>query len=122
MDRKNLKRQIDQVLSDSNERYLSKEEVDKITELLHPLTKWKQLKKSGKSIVPAGDATAAFNRVIDKLIEVGIYIVEVGELENFIKEVGSHGPNWASEVLDRFPDLDNRVYDDLKEFVCSWNL
>lgn len=122
LERKNLKKQIDQLLCDSHERYLSNTEVEKITELLHPITKWKQLKKSGKSIVPAGDATAAFNRVIEKLKEVGIYIVEVGELENFVKEVGSHGPTWVSAVLDQYPDLDNLVYDDLKKFVSSWNL
>ena len=32
-------------------------------------------------------------------------MLEVGELENFVKSVGNHGPKWVSEVLGR--DLKN---------------
>jgi len=34
-----------------------------------------------------------------KLKENGIFIVEVGELEGFVKSIGNHGPKWVNEVL-----------------------
>ena len=46
----------------------------------------------------------------------------VGELECFVKEVGGHGPEWTNSVLETFPDLQDEVYDEIKEFVrmiCS---
>ena len=72
--------------------------------------------------MPAGDATLAFKNMNNVLKAVGIFIVPVGELECFVKEVGGHGPEWTNSVLETFPDLENEVYDEIKEFVrmiCS---
>jgi len=55
---------------------------------------------------------------MDNLLNsAGIFIVPVGELECFIKEVGGHGPEWTNTVLEKYPDLDNEVYDEIKSFV-----
>jgi hypothetical protein len=31
----------------------------------------------------------------------GLHVVEVGELEGFVRTVGGHGPRWVNEVLKR---------------------
>ena len=51
-----------------------------------------------------------------------MFIVPVGELECFVKEVGGHGPDWANDVLEKYPDLDNEVYKGITEFVSAMNL
>jgi len=45
--------------------------------------------------------------------------VPVGELERFITEVNLHGPAWVNSVLERFPDLNNPVYDKVKAFISD---
>lgn len=50
------------------------------------------IKSAGISAIPAGDASFAFKRLNLTLQLNGIYIVPVGELECFIKDVGGHGP------------------------------
>lgn len=52
----------------------------------------------------------------------GIFIVPVGELEGFIKEVGGHGPEWTNHVLEKYPDLDNEIYKPIKDFIGSIDL
>ena len=51
------------------------------------------------------------------LFRIKIYIVPVGELECFVKEVGGHGPEWVNSVLEIYPDLDDSVYDEIKKFI-----
>ena len=102
--------------------YLAEAEIGRINDCLKTESKWTLLKKSGIAVIPAGEATLAWQRLDLKLKERGVYVVHVGELENFIKEVGSgklHGPKWVDKVLHDYPDLDNEVYNTLREFVVS---
>ena len=52
----------------------------------------------------------------------GIYIVPVGELEGFVKEVGGHGPDWVNKVLEKYPDLNAEVYAQVRQFISAMNL
>lgn len=117
INRADFKKAALQVLDNSSGQYLSKPEIKKLTSELRLESKWEALKKSGIAALPSGDATTAFGRLNTILKEAGIYIVTVGELECFIKEVGGHGPEWVNKVLETYPDLDNEVYNGIKEFV-----
>ena len=35
----------------------------------------------------------------------------------FVKSVGGHGPNWVNKVLEKYPDFNNEIYNDIKDFV-----
>lgn len=76
----------------------------------------------GRQSIPAGDATAAFERMDCVLRKHCIYIVPVGELEGFVKEIGGHGPVWVNEVFEKYSDLDNPVYEQAKNFIQSIEL
>lgn len=77
---------------------------------------------SPKEEIKRNDAKTNINRVLDGILRtVGIYMVPVGELECFVKEVGGHGPEWANTVLETYPDLDNEVYDEVKKFVKQFS-
>ena len=78
---------------------------------------WNNIKSNGKIAFKAGDQTEAFNKIDAILKENQIYIVPKGELEGFIKTVGGHGPEWVNKVLEKYPDFNNQVYNDIKEFI-----
>ncbi len=99
-------REILDSICDQQDVYMKMKEIKKT---LKRTSAWNEAKHNGKSFIPNGDATKAFNRISSKLQERGICIVEVGELEGFVREVGGHGPSWVVDVLSRFPDLKHAV-------------
>ncbi len=113
---------INQVLDGANSKYLSSAEIEAVREAVSIISKWKELKSSGIYALKQGDSASSF-RKIDKLLkEYGVYIVPVGELECFIKEVGGHGPEWVNKVLVEYTNLDDEVYKSITEFITSMNL
>ena len=77
---------------------------------------WSEAKEVGKSYIPSGNATIAFERMQGKLRETGFLVLEVGELESFVRSVGNHGPKWVSEVLTK--DLNtNPELESARQFV-----
>lgn len=122
VNRNSAKATINQILDGSNATDLSKREIGEIEEAVSTISKWKAIKTSGASAIPAGNATTSFRKIDQLLKDKGVFIVPVGELECFIKEVGGHGPDWANDVLEKYPDLDNAVYKSITEFVSAMNL
>ena len=116
------KTNIDRILNARRDRYLSEKEIKSIQEELKEVSKWRAIKTGGIDSLPAGNVTNAFNRLNNSLRAVGIYIVPVGELECFIKEVGGHGPEWSNSVLEQYPDLNDAVYTKIKTFIQGMNL
>ena len=110
------------LLDRSSDANLTIAEIKEIQETLKTVSKWENIKKMGVSAIPAGDATAAFGRLNTTLKSAGIYLVPVGELECFVKEIGGHGPSWVNNTLEKFPDLDNDIYSKISEFVAELNL
>ena len=113
---------IDSVFDSSKNKNLSSKEIGMIQSAIKEESKWENIKKAGASALPAGDATAAFGRLNQALLSGGIHIVPVGELECFIKEVGGHGPNWVNAVIEKYPDLNDPVFDTITSFIKSLNL
>lgn len=110
---------ITSILNSSKDQLLSCKEINAIKDAVKVESKWTEIKKSGIAAIPAGDATSAFQRINQALQANGVFVVPVGELECFIKEVGGHGPDWVNSVLERYPDLNDHVYDSIKTFLDS---
>ncbi len=120
IERNNAKTSIDRVLNASDSQFLSNKELKEINDSIKTISKWYNIKKSGVSSLPAGDATTAFKKLDKVLRNAGIYLVPVGELECFVKEVGGvHGPEWVNSVLEKYPDLEDEVYGEIKDFIKS---
>lgn len=122
VERAQAKALIGAVLDGSGEQFLSKEEIAKINEAVSTVSKWKALKLSGEAAIPAGDAALAYKRIDQLLRSHGIHIVPVGELERFIPTVGGHGPEWTNRVLDAYPDLNDEVYANIKQFISELDI
>lgn len=115
--RGNFKSFIDEKLEESDETYLSKQEIISIREELKTTSLWDALKMSGESGISAGEAKVAYNAMNARLKDKGIFIVPVVELERFVPEVGNHGSAWVNGVLEQYSDLNNSVYDKVNEFI-----
>jgi hypothetical protein len=61
---------------------------------------WDRVKNSGLSGVPKGDSYRSATRILDGLRGLGIHLIPVGEMEDFIPSVGGHGSAWLGEVLE----------------------
>lgn len=122
INRNSAKAAINQVLDASTNADLSKREIKDIREVISTISKWEGLKSAGINAIPSGNATASF-RTLDQILKgIGVYIVPVGELECFIKEVGGHGPEWVNNVLETYPNLDDDVYKNVTQFIESMGL
>lgn len=77
---------------------------------------WAEVKKYGTRGIPKGDAQRHYNALRDKLEEIGIFLVPVGEIENFCPEIGSHGPKFVTKLLSAVPLGDERLVE-LRTFV-----
>ena len=122
INRLTAKTTINQILDMSQNTDLSEREINEIREVISTISKWKGLKASGVASIPSGNATSSFRTMNELLKSNGIFIVPVGELECFIKEVGGHGPEWTNRVLERYTNLDDDVYKNITEFITSMNL
>lgn len=122
INRNNAKAGIDQIINSSKAQDLSNREIKEIRNIISTVSKWDPIKSGGINSLPAGDATCGFNQLNTILQENGIYIVPVGELECFIKDIGKHGPEWTNKVLETYPSIDHPVYDKIREFIAKLNL
>lgn len=114
-----LRAGIDEILNGCKGNTVSRNSCSRIRGLLESKSRWDDLKHYGKSALD-GDVCGAYERVEKELAKCSVRIVPVGELERFVPPVTPHGPSWAVEVLQRYPDLNDHVYDAAKDFVISW--
>ncbi|MFD2257245.1 hypothetical protein ACFSSA_11215 [Luteolibacter algae] len=87
-----------------------------ITDLMKQGKPWANIKKYGSAAIPSGDAQRYFSEFRSKLESRGIYIIHVGQMENFCTEIGGHGPKYVTELLSTVPLGDARLRS-LREFV-----
>lgn len=94
-----LKKEILDIFDSTSDRVFPKEKAKEISKALRKASAWSEAKELGRAYIPSGNATQAFNRLQEKFKSLGFFILEVGELECFVKSLGNHGPKWVSEVL-----------------------
>ena len=87
-----------------------------IAEALKQGKPWSQVKRFGEAGIPSGDAQKEYQLLREGLEKIGIYLVPVGELEGFCREIGLHGPKYVNTLLADVP-LDDSKLDDLRTFV-----
>ena len=122
INRNNAKTEIENILRGSTNNELSKKEIQSIVDSVKPISKWDGIKHGGKYIISNGDPAIAYNKIEEEFRNHHIYIVPVGELERFVKEVSGHGPEWVNDVLEKYPDIGNDVYKSVREFIESIDL
>jgi hypothetical protein len=77
---------------------------------------WNKVKQFGSLAIPRGDAQSHFTKLRNNLMEIGIYVIDCGEVENFCTEVGGHGPKFVMQLLSSVSLSDPKL-EDLRRFV-----
>ncbi len=101
LDKAHLQQEIDSILTSVNQPHLPKEAAVQIRHLLRRSSAWAHAKTAGTAFVPSGDATRSCDQLLAALKSSGLFLVEVGELEGFVRSIGGHGPKWVNAVLQR---------------------
>ncbi len=96
-----LKEEIDLIFDSVKGKIMPKEKISAIGKSLKKASAWAHAKQVGKLFIPSGQATQAYEKLIQNLKSKNVYVVELGELESFVKSVGNHGPKWVNEVLTK---------------------
>ncbi len=122
VNRNDAKTSINRIIDGSQNPDLSNQEIKEIRTVISTISKWDTIKSVGIAAIPPEDATKAFRRLNQMLQTNGIHIVPVGELEYFIKDIGGHGPEWTNKVLEKYPEIDDPVYDQIRTFIGNMNL
>jgi len=119
---KEIIKEITNVLEDIEENVFPTNEKTKIIEIMKKSSPWSIAKTLGKNYVPNGEPTQAYNNLVNEFKKRGLFIVEVGELERFVKSVGQHGTKWVNKVLEKDLANDNELStarDFVNEIVSS---
>jgi hypothetical protein len=99
LDSEQINQQVRAVLNGVSEQYFPREARDQIQKILRRSTPWSVAKEQGKTFVPPGEPTQACNRLLRYCQLHGLFLVEIGELEGFVRSVGRKGPAWVNKVL-----------------------
>lgn len=108
-----IKSEIIQTLQSAEKEKLPKGD---IAALMKQGSAWNEVKKFGEIAIPNGQAQTDYNALKSALENLGIFVIPVGEIENFCKEIGSHGPKFVTKLLTDIPLSDARLAG-LRDFV-----
>ena len=78
---------------------LSRDAADAIRTMTKVNDSWTRLKSGGLSMIPQGDASARAKALVDGLAEIGLFVVDVGELERWEPDIVGHGPSWVGAAI-----------------------
>lgn len=71
----------------------------KFEELFKQRKPWQDVKNNGINGLPKGDIRKFYKELDEKLKLIGIFLIPVGEIENFSAETGLHGPAFVEKFL-----------------------
>jgi energy-coupling factor transporter ATP-binding protein EcfA2 len=108
-----IKSEIIQTLQNAEKEKLPKGD---IAALMKQGTAWNKVKKFGEIAIPNGQAKTDYKALKSALENLGIFVIPVGEIENFCPEIGSHGPKFVTKLLTDIPLSDSSLVG-LRDFV-----
>jgi len=93
--------EINRVLVKITENTFPSRAKDEIQAILRRSSPWSNAKSVGKAFVPSGQPTRACEHLLETFRRAGLHVVELGELEGFVRTIGGHGPKWVNAALQR---------------------
>lgn len=100
-------------ITETDAKKISKGMIEEIFKQKKP---WSEVKKHGIGGLPNGNVRIIFKELNQELKNIGIYLVPVGEIENFSPETGLHGPAFVSKFLTE-RDMDESELTPLHDFI-----
>jgi hypothetical protein len=112
-----VNQKITAILNDVKEKAFPEKAKERIREILRRSSPWSIAKHDGKPFVPSGEPHCALERMLAACKGIGLFIVEVGELEGFARTVSGHGPAWVNGVLTQKHLATDSELDGARSFV-----
>lgn len=113
-----IKNEIEKIFKTAkDDEFISKETASKISSLLKGINSYHLLKTGGISNIPSGECVRCYEKVRDYLNENHIFLLECGEIEGLVKTIGGHGSHWVEKVFESYPDMNDQVYNQAKNFM-----
>jgi hypothetical protein len=103
---------------------LGEQEVGRVLDAVRLKSGWKEIKRAGISAFE-GSSYQAVTRVIDRVRQIGLFLVPVGELERWYPDVNAgHGPGFVSTLLEggHHERLDPKLEQFLEELAKHFHL
>lgn len=73
---------------------------NRVRDIMRSTSPWRMAKRTGIAQL-AGQALTDARDLINDLKQIGISILDIGEIERFVPSISDHGPKWASAALER---------------------
>lgn len=109
--------EIQAILGQDRTARLTEAQSRRIREITKRIDGWKQVKqRGGIASVRHGNARAAADNLLNRLGEIGLFLVPVGELEGWAPTIGLHGPEFVDRALTEKVHKDSA---DLRAFVSA---
>ncbi len=108
-----IKKLLIETISTCDADLISKTKIEDIFKQKKP---WNEVKLHGINGLPKGNIRNTFKIFNKCLKEIGIYLIPVGEIENFSPETGSHGPKFVTSFLSTRNLADSELTP-LRDFV-----
>ena len=91
----------------------------KIEGILRDASPWGAVKRAGRAVIPHGQPTQQFDKLLELCKSMGLWIVPVGELESFCSTIGRHGPRWAQQVIEERNLAEDDELREARDFVSK---
>lgn len=95
-----LRAQVDDILGDDPEATLAKDQITAIRRVTSQPDGWKRAREGGGiDALPRGEAASAARRLVNNLAALGLFVVPVGALEGWDREIVGYGSRFAGAAL-----------------------
>jgi ABC-type multidrug transport system ATPase subunit len=112
-----VRENTNKLLDAEADQYLSPKASKAITELVKNRSGWAQAKVQGRTILTDPTSIVAFDTLNTAMNDKNIYVVPIGELENFCPPAANHhSSKWLAEVFDN-EELKEQAFNASKGFV-----
>jgi AAA domain, putative AbiEii toxin, Type IV TA system len=95
-----VREEIRKVLDAAEGASLTPEITKRVRQLTKAVGGWQHVKASGEAAIPKGGVRSAYERLRATLLDGGIALVPVGELEGFLPTVSKKGPAWVNKAIE----------------------
>lgn len=102
-----------------DDEFMSNITASRISTVLKKINSYHLLKTGGRSNIPSGECVICYEKIRDYLKENHIFLLECGEIEGLVRSIDGHGPHWVEKVFESYPDMNNQVYNQAKDFMQS---
>jgi len=114
-----VKAQIREVLDAETGPTLTKQAAGRVRCVLNLTSPWQAAKESGKRALPGGQVYRAIERLLLNLNQLGLFVVECGELERFEPSIDGKGAKWVATVLETRDLAQDPQLEEARRFVSN---